>query len=660
MNAPDSKPLAILAPVDKIHPSPANPRKRHNAEADAELDASVKTHGVVQPILLRPLPMDRESSALTLTEKFTHFEIVCGERRWRAAQRVGLTEILATVRELTNAEALELSLTENLEREDMHEIEVAEGYESLMKQCGMTADQLAEKFGKSRRTIFNYLKLLALVPAARDAFYAGQIDSSRAGLIARHPAVLQPKILKDIVSPQNDSEPLSYRLAKQMIERKYMLDLNRAPFSRSDEALIATAGSCTDCPKRSGKDRDLFDDIKNADICTDPECHAAKVAAHVKHQRAQAQAEGRKVIDGKAAKAIKPNSWNDDLTGGYVELDRVCADDPKLRTVRQLLGKDAPAAELLVDPHNPARLIEIASKTTIKDALKAKGIEPPQVVTGARRSAAEKKAEEDRRRNVEYRRRLFENLRGRYGIRFEPGAIGTGIDPYAHDEWRLVADRLLHSLDFEGQKRIARYWIGPQDKADDHALVRMLFERVGKMARDACARLMLEAALAPELPVHSWGQPGKPERMLEAAAREDIDAAAIKAAVIKEAREKAARKGKPKAKAKAENVVEAMGAKAKPKAAPGAPPPSNAAQAGAQCATPAAPAGGADAEGAQAGGQAKPRGKARKAKADPAPAMPANEPAAPVETRAEPPALHPATAWPFPFPKAKVTKEAQA
>jgi ParB/RepB/Spo0J family partition protein len=239
----------------------------------AELTQSVKEHGVLQPVLVRPLKGER-------------FELVCGERRYRAAKAAGLPELPAAIRALSDVQVLEVQVIENLQRDDLHPLEEAEGYERLMKQHGYTAEQIAGKVHKSRRYVFGRTQLLALLPPARKAFYDGKLNASTALLVARVPHQLQAEALKDLVDGRyRGAEPLSYREALEHIQRTYTLRLADAPFKTSDAELLPTAGACGPCPKRTGNQPELFGDIKGADVCTDPSCFNAKRTAFAEAAR---------------------------------------------------------------------------------------------------------------------------------------------------------------------------------------------------------------------------------------------------------------------------------------------------------------------------------------------------------------------------------------
>ena len=536
---PPGASLVPTLPIDQIAPSATN-REHKDKEYLDGLAATIKSHGVIQPITVRPWPATRPQPVGVL------YEIVVGEGRWLASKLAGMDSIPAYWRELDDKHALELQLIENVKRKDISELDEAKTYRRLIDDHGHTADTIAAQIKKSRAYIYARMKLLDLCPAARKYLESGQLDASRALLVARIPvADLQAKAAKTIAEGHyKGDEPLTYRKASDMLQREYMLRLADAPFSRADADLVPCAGRCHECPKRTGNQAELYDDVKNADICTDPGCYESKKAAHIEKQRAMAKANNIKVIDGAEAKKIKPNSYNDDLAGGYVDLDRKLYSDRKNRTVRQILGKDAPTAEaLLIDPHHGGKIIEVVSSATIKEKLAAKGAAVPTEVTRRGKSDAEKEAERKRKQEGIFRQRLFDSTRGAVAVSFDTREDDSVLDLR---EFRQVTDLLYHGLQFEDQKRLARLWIGPDGKTDDHELVRQLKKRVADMTRKDCARLMLEATLAVEISAPTYGS-ATPDNLLATAEALDIDAGAIKRGVISEMREKAKGKAKPAA-----------------------------------------------------------------------------------------------------------------
>lgn len=268
----DDHVFAITAWAD-IRPSYTN-RKRFNQPALEQLAANIKEVGIVQPILIRPVTPTAEAPQ--------KFEIVAGERRWRAGNIAQLQRGPTIIRTLTDLQAREIQLLENLQREDPHPMEEAEGFQELMLNAGYTAERLIDKLKKSRSYIYGRLKLCALTTEVREKFLDDVISASTALLIARVPVpALQIKALAEISSPdQRTGEPMSYRAALQHIQNRYMVDLTRALFKLSDASLVTLAGSCTKCPKKTGNQPDVFTDIKSADVCTDPACYAEKRQAH--------------------------------------------------------------------------------------------------------------------------------------------------------------------------------------------------------------------------------------------------------------------------------------------------------------------------------------------------------------------------------------------
>ena len=156
----------LALPVEAVERNPDQPRKRFDEARLEELAASIREHGVVEPILVR-----REGGK---------YRILAGERRWRAAQRAGLREVPALVREATDRQAFEIALVENLQRADLNAIEEAEAYEVLASEHGLTQEAIATRVGKERSTVANALRLLKLPAEVRDAVRSGALDMGHA------------------------------------------------------------------------------------------------------------------------------------------------------------------------------------------------------------------------------------------------------------------------------------------------------------------------------------------------------------------------------------------------------------------------------------------------------------------------------------------------
>lgn len=156
-----------LVNINEIEPNRDQPRKHFDEEALKELADSIAMHGVIQPLLVRPLSDGG-------------YQLIAGERRWRASRMAGLSQVPVVVREMTDEEAMELALIENLQREDLNPIEEAEGFKLLMDTYSFTQEQAAEKVGKSRPAVANALRLLSLPEAVLDMVKQGIISSGHA------------------------------------------------------------------------------------------------------------------------------------------------------------------------------------------------------------------------------------------------------------------------------------------------------------------------------------------------------------------------------------------------------------------------------------------------------------------------------------------------
>lgn len=203
-SASGARPLSL----DLVEPNPDQPRKRFSEDELASLAASIAERGVLQPILVRPAP-----------GKTGHYQIVAGERRWRAAQRARLHEIPAVIREFTDRETLEIAIVENVQRQDLNAVEEARGYRQLIEAFGHTQEDVARAVGKSRAHIANTLRLLALPAAVLDHLEAGRLSAGHARAIATagDPSALASRIISDGLSVRG-AEALARK--EQAPERK--------------------------------------------------------------------------------------------------------------------------------------------------------------------------------------------------------------------------------------------------------------------------------------------------------------------------------------------------------------------------------------------------------------------------------------------------------
>lgn len=205
-------------PIEHVHPGRFQPRRIFNEDELEALAESIREKGVIQPILLRRDP-DRDGT----------FEIIAGERRWRAAQRAQLHEIPAQIREFNDREALEIAIIENVQREDLSPLEEAEGYQRLVDGHGHSQSDVAQAVGKSRSHVANMMRLLALPAEVRTHLESGDISAghARALLTAEHPAALVSEVVRRHLNVreterlvQKEKQPVSPSAPRQARQKK--------------------------------------------------------------------------------------------------------------------------------------------------------------------------------------------------------------------------------------------------------------------------------------------------------------------------------------------------------------------------------------------------------------------------------------------------------
>jgi len=173
LSAPGPEPRRVLeVEVHRIQPNPRQPRARFDEESLTDLAQSIRSNGILQPILVRP--------------NDGKYEIIAGERRWRAAQKAGLQRVPVLIREAADAQVLELALVENIQREDLNPVDEARAYQMLVEDLDLSQEEVARRVGKERATVANTLRLLHLPQLALKALEAGQITTGHAKAILSH------------------------------------------------------------------------------------------------------------------------------------------------------------------------------------------------------------------------------------------------------------------------------------------------------------------------------------------------------------------------------------------------------------------------------------------------------------------------------------------
>ncbi len=353
------RPTYPTVPITHLRESPTNPRKYFDQKGLKELSESIRTHGVIEPLVVR-----------TNGDPFL-MEIVCGARRYRASKTAGLVEVPVVVREFTDDEVVVIQLVENGQRADLSPLEEAETYAALAAK-GLSAAAIAKQVGREPRDVARRLPLAKLAKRVKEALSSGILPVEHAQLIARIPdAKLQEEALGRILEDYGQEKPVihavPYAIAKRVIEEEFMTALSLAVFDPEDPDL-SPLGACSKCLHLAGNNPDLFGDVKGKAICTNPKDFRLKTENHLKRLRESGYTV---LLSPKELKRAFPYGDSDQPAKEYTDLDWVCADDPKHRRYDELLRR----AEKLktVFAFKNGRVRKLYATKDLRDALVASG-----------------------------------------------------------------------------------------------------------------------------------------------------------------------------------------------------------------------------------------------------------------------------------------------
>ena len=501
-------------PIVELTESSTNPRKVFDEERLEELAGSIRSKGVLSPLLVRRIN--------------GHFEIVTGARRYRAAQRAGLEEIPVRIGAFSDEEALEIQIIENIQRADVHPFEEAQGFRALLDREGAdySIEKIAAKTGKAASFIAKRLKLLDLTQPAADAFTAGHIGVEHALLIAKLAPEIQEKALAhcfDGYFAANDSErslvPASRLQA--WIEQNIYLSLKSVPFSKEDESLLPEAGSCANCPKRTGFNTLLFSEVKD-DSCSDAGCFNRKLDAHIT-QRIEKMPNlvlisEKYTIAGETPIIPRRN---------YVEVvSRKAKKEKEVRPEQRICNHLKPA--IYADGMEKGRLVKVCADRSCKVHFREQQQEDKQRLQfKAEKTAANRKAKQ----TISFRHRLMADVLKRVKPQF-----GT-------EQMRMVACFALRSLPHELTCRLAKRH-GLQNPKDprDYQMAEKARTLYKKADAAGLAVLIFEAMLLGSAERTTENKEDDP--LSNAASLFKIDTKALRASVAKEEQEKARKKAK--------------------------------------------------------------------------------------------------------------------
>lgn len=501
--------------LDDLIPSPGN-RRIGGFDPDKlqQLADSIQAVGVQQPIIIRPNGRSK-------------FEIVAGERRWKAARIAGFLDIPAVIRDLDDITVIKIQTIENLQREDIHPLDEVDGYSRLIEQAGYDVEHLAQEVGRSASYVYQRLKLRDLVDPARKMLADGKISAGHAILIARLPAGQQKELLGSWLFRRG--EDVSVRALDDWIHQHILLDLSKAAFKKDDPDLDPHAGPCTTCPKRTGYQPVLFADVCNGgkrDYCTDPPCFHGKLAALVQRQKYELEESGEQhleVIDG--------------YSGDYREEQRLKKEGVKDHYAwEECKKKDEGAVRCLVVAGNsPGRL------TWGRDRKHNR-------YGGYESTEAEKKAAQKEKRELKIKRTTRRRIWDAVTKELDDRAVYEDLPAdlvrmIAATLWKHTCDntRKLYCQTMEWERP-------PRTKGEyGYPWEKLGYSQIITMDVPALLRFLLTISLVQELEGPGWQEP-ECKKLKEVAALYGVDVAHIEKVVKLEFAEKEAKTKKSKAK----------------------------------------------------------------------------------------------------------------
>ncbi|ADW70131.1 ParB/RepB/Spo0J family partition protein [Granulicella tundricola] len=511
----DSSPFQYIA-IDQIFESKTNPRQTFDQVKLEELAASIKHHGLIQPIVVRP--------------KENGFEVVAGARRYRTSLLAEEFSVPAHIKELNDAEAVEWQLVENSQRVDIHPYEEAQGFQRLLDVPGYDVAALVEKSGKSTSHIYARLSLLQLIPKVAEAFVEERITASHANLIARLPQEHQADAFENCWRKDWQDKEAHLLPAKHLsawIQSNLYLNLAEAPFDREDTTLKPEAGACVACPRGSGFNTSLFADVQG-DQCLDGACFQAKVTAHIDREVAARPELVQIETAWRSSKEQRPGTLNKNQYRELAEPDNPDTEPPcpSAKAAIIVFGKNVGrTVTVCLDAECPVHTNQ-AHHTEEED------VEPPPVMAEApeqetEEEAAQRKAEHEQRmaeykaeqqrkedeRKAEFERQQKEyeaeqarreKLRKARAATFER-IVETAPTSFSQEQLRLFLRLIVENMAYQLHEEVAHHFAsGEEDteQGDDEVVLAAL----ANTADDKLISFALRLVLADNLEIPREGQ----------------------------------------------------------------------------------------------------------------------------------------------------------
>lgn len=429
--------------TESLVPDTYNPRRTYNDKTIKALSERLKVQGVLSPLIVRPLTPEGATPVDGVIS--LRYSVICGSRRLAAAKLLGLTELPCTSQSYTDLEAAELAMSEQGAHEEFHYLERAEGY-ARWRDLGTPISVIATKEGLGRSTAHAIVAMEKLTPESKRACWDGKLEESTARDLATVAGSAQGRVLRKLMEPSPNGGKKSVRECREDIA-SFRIDLEKAPFDAKDTALICIEhkGACTTCPYRTGSQPELFSDVKNEWLCTNPDGYAKK--AEIAWLAAVDDGEhnrGPKCLLAKQADKHFDVAGNLRDDAPYVNRDSECHQDTAQRTYSQLVPKAAPY--FLARSPKTGNFVALIDREALKKQLEDGG-KIRRVPSASPRAESKAGDEDEKKLSAEEAKVHREKVRLRQlVIRLAIAKSVANLEKREPDKrmWRMLAESLFY------------------------------------------------------------------------------------------------------------------------------------------------------------------------------------------------------------------------
>lgn len=505
---------SVALAIDEIHPSRLNPRKHFDQDKLKALAESMRASGQIEALLVRPSK-----------EKAGAYELINGERRWRAAALVGFTHLAVRVHDLTDAEMLMVMLGSGAEGtvEALTPIEEAEGYRALQEAVQISIEEVAKRVGREVTHVKRRLVLLQLPPAAKTALVSGQLPAVTAVEIARIPsAEKREEAATAILHSEVHGGVMPQRAAHKFVTTQICRTLTGAPFRVEDIDLVPGAGACSECKYRAGNNREEYGEVSNPHTCMNPACWDQKAAAARDRVLAREKRDGKEPLPLEVNAQVFPVgehgiSWRSDFVAWSqpITRDLLKSEVARVPTWASLCGgkgvtvwagidQDGRAVEVVKLAEALAAVPPEEAAIFSDDIAKRHGLERPKSGGVARGSRAEEekidqklreKAERAAKQRAKKSREWLDQMMGTLEDMAEKKS--PAWSGYAY--WSMMAEMVLRALGDEDVVFLCDLVGLDLESTKESPREILKNEFISKISASRCAGLVTAMVLAPWL-----------------------------------------------------------------------------------------------------------------------------------------------------------------